>query len=161
MTKKDCIPITIKRNVWDKYSIYPCTPEITQCRTCDNLVLIPETIRRFYNTTYDMISINVNGKEKKISGIAEFGHIISENNGGKATEDNLLIQCKQCNLKLSTNNILHSHLISDYVMLDVIDKLTIEMGENCDSCQKLLSNGIKCKNKAIFNRRFCHIHLTS
>lgn len=161
MTKKDTIPISVKRNVWDKYSIYPCYPEITQCRTCENLVLIPETIRRFYNTTYDIISITINGEEKKISGVAEFGHIISEKNGGKATEDNLLIQCKQCNLIQSTTNILHSQLITDYVMLDVTDNLTVEMGENCDCCQKLLSNGIKCKNKSIFNRRFCHIHLTS
>ena len=76
--KKDTIPITLKRNIWEKYSIYPCNPEITQCRTCENLVLIPEAIRKFYNATYNIQSLYVNGKLKKISGVAEFGHIISE-----------------------------------------------------------------------------------
>ena len=119
MKKKDTIPLGLKRNIWEKYSIYPCNPEITQCRTCENLVLIPESIRSFYNTTYNIPSVSVNGKSKKISGVAEFGHIISEKNGGKATEDNLLIQCKICNLKQHTNNILPSCLISDYEMLDI------------------------------------------
>ena len=161
MKKKDTIPLQVKKNVWNKYSIYPLNPEITQCRTCENLVLIPQAIRNHYNTTYNIQNVSVNGKIKKISGVAEFGHIISEKNGGKATEDNLLIQCKTCNLKQLTNNILPSRLITDYVMLDVTDNLNIEMGENSDICQKILGNGNKCKNKPIFNRHFCHIHLTS
>ena len=159
--KKDTIPLQVKKNVWNKYSIYPLHPEITQCRTCENLVLIPQGIRNHYNTTYNIQNVSVNGKTKKISGVAEFGHIISEKNGGKVTEDNLLIQCKTCNLKQLTNNILPSRLIRDYVMLDVTDNFNIEMGENSNICQKILHNGNKCKNKPIFNRQFCHIHLTS
>ena len=159
--KKDTIPINLKRNIWEKYSIYPCNPEITQCRTCENLVLIPEAIRKFYNATYNIQSLYVNGKLKKISGVAEFGHIISEKNGGKATEDNLLIQCKICNIKQHTNNILDNQLISNYVMLDVKDNLDQEMGEHSFICKKILANGVKCKNKPIFNRNYCHIHLSS
>ena len=159
--RKDTIPIGLKKNIWEKYSIYPCNPEITQCRTCENLVLIPESIRRFYNITYNIQSIYVNGKSKKISGVAEYGHIISEKNGGKATEDNLLIQCKICNLKQHTNNILHNQLITDYEMLDVKENLDQEMGQHSFICQKILGNGIKCKNKPIFNRSHCHIHLSS
>jgi hypothetical protein len=158
---KDNIPLDVKKSVWEKYSIYPCNPEITQCRTCENIVMIPQAIRQHYNTTYNILQVIVDGKSKKISGTAEFGHIISEKNGGKATVENLLIQCKACNLKQMTNNILPSRLITDYVMLDVTNNLNVEMGENCDTCQKTLGNGIKCKNKAIFNRRFCHIHLSS
>jgi hypothetical protein len=161
LKKKESIPNNIKRTVWEKYRIYPCYPEITQCRTCDNLVLMPESIRQYYNTTYNIQDISVNGKITKINGVAEFGHIISEKNGGKATEDNLLIQCKACNLRQMTNNILPSRLITDYIMLDVTDNFNVKMGENCDTCQKILGSGSKCKNKAIFNRRFCHIHLTS
>jgi len=159
--RKDTIPIGLKRNIWEKYSIYPCNPEITQCRTCENLVLIPESIRQFYNTTYNIQSVIVNGKSKKISGVAEFGHIISEKNGGKATEDNLLIQCKICNLKQHTNNILPSCLISDYEMLDINDNLDQMMGENSLICKKNVGNGNKCKNKPVFNRNYCHIHLHS
>ena len=159
--KKDTIPIGLKKNIWEKYSIYPCNPEITQCRTCENLVLIPQAIRQFYNTTYNIQTVYVNGKSKKISGVAEYGHIISEKNGGKTTEDNLLIQCKICNLKQHTNNILNNQLISDYEMLDVIDNLDQEMGENSFICKKILGNGTTCKNKPIFNRNYCHIHLHS
>jgi len=161
MKKKDTIPIGLKRTIWEKYSIYPCNPEITQCRTCESLVLIPEAIRQFYDTTYNIQSVSVNGKSKKISGVAEFGHIISEKNGGKATEENLLIQCKICNLRQNTNNILDDSLISDYEMLDITDNLNVEMGVNSVVCEKNLENGTKCKNKPIFNRKFCHIHLHS
>ena len=158
--KKDTIPLGLKRTIWEKYSMYPCNPEITQCRTCENLVLIPEAIRQFYDTTYNIQSVSVNGKPKKISGVAEFGHIISEKNGGKTTEENLLIQCKICNLIQTTNNILPNSLITDYEMLDVTDNQNVEMGQHSDVCEKILGNGTKCKNKPIFNRKFCHIHLT-
>lgn len=158
---KDIIPIAIKKSIWEKYSIYSCYPEITQCRTCYNIVMIPQSIRQYYNTTYNIQQVVVDGKPQKISGTAEFGHIISEKNGGKATEDNLLIQCKACNLKQMTNNILQSHLITNYVMLDAIDNFNVQMGENYDTCQKIVGSGSKCKNKVTFNRRFCYIHLIS
>ena len=36
-----------------------------------------------------------------------------------------------------------------------------EMGENYLICQGTCSSGQKCKNKTVFNRGYCHIHLKS
>ena len=161
--KKDNIPITIKKAVWDKYSIYPSNPEITKCRTCYNLVMIPESIRKINNISYDIKSVYINGKIKHIRGVAEFGHIISEKNGGKVTTDNLIIQCKTCNTKLGTNNININHFTDDCEMIDTEydNIINTEMGENSETCQGRCSSNKQCKNKPIFNRRFCHIHLTN
>ena len=158
-TKKEYIPTHIKMAVWNKYSIYPLNPEITQCRTCNNLVLIPESIKKLSNISYDIKPIYVNGKRKHISGVAEFGHIISEFNGGKICEDNLIIQCKNCNTRQGSKNINTNQFIYDYEILDICQDYNIEMGENYEICQYICSSKLFCKNKAIINRRFCHIHL--
>lgn len=161
--KKAHIPVHIKNKVWNSYCIYPTNNEITQCRTCDNLIMIPEAIRYLNNVSRDIKEIYVNGKIAKICGSAEFGHIISERNGGNATEDNLIVQCKSCNTKQGTKNILKSQLITDYIMIDAFcnDEQNVKMGDKCSLCEKILTNGALCKNKAIFNRRFCHIHLVN
>ena len=159
--RKDNIPVDLKNRVWCKYSIYPLHKEITQCCTCSNLVLIPQAIRHLNDVCYRVKNIYVNGKKKIISGVAEYGHIISEKNGGKATEDNLIIQCKTCNTKFGTTNIEKHHYVENCEMIDVIDPkdLNIEMGENYETCQGFCASGQKCKNKTIFNRKFCHVHL--
>jgi len=161
-TRKDNIPIELKHTVWNKYSIYPLHKEITQCRTCDNLVLIPESIRHLNNVTYDIKPIYIESKRKIISGVAEFGHIISEKNGGKVEESNLIIQCKTCNLKQYTTNIEDYHFTENCEMIDAEydNNHTIEMGEKSDGCNHILSNRKKCQNKPLFNRQYCHIHLT-
>ena len=157
--KKEHILLNIKIAVWNKCSIYPLNPEITQCKTCNNLVLIPESIKKIYNISYDIKPIYVNGKRKNINGVAEFGHIISEFNGGKICEDNLIIQCKTCNTKQGSKNINVNQIMYDIDMLDNCQELNIEMGENYEYCQYICSSKLPCKNKAIINRRFCHIHL--
>ena len=157
--KKDKIPIEIKRAVWNKYNIYSSHKEITQCRTCDNLIMIPEALRSFYDVSYDIKQIYINGKIKTISGVAEFGHIISEKNGGMVNEDNLIVQCKLCNTRLGSKNIEKSDFAENCEMIDVFDSENIEMGENYDKCHGHCSSGQICKNKTIFNRKYCHIHL--
>tara|TARA_B110001452_G_C15113866_1_gene388308 strand:- start:371 stop:871 length:501 start_codon:yes stop_codon:yes gene_type:complete len=156
---KDHVPVELKNIIWHKYSIYPLHREITQCRTCNNLVLMPSAIRHLNDVTYDIKEIYIDGKRKPISGVAEYGHIISENNGGKVEENNLIIQCKTCNTRQNTKNIDYNQLITDYEMLDVDTGENILMGEKYDICQRICRTGGPCKNKPLFNRRFCHIHL--
>ena len=161
MQRKDNIPVSLKNKIWHKYSIYPLHKEITQCCTCHNFVLMPESIRQLNDISYDIKPIYINGKRKIISGVAEYGHIISEKNGGKVTEDNLIIQCKTCNTRQKANNIEKHQLIYDCEMIDAEfdNNKTIEMGENCEICEGICSSGQKCKNRTIFNRKYCHIHL--
>lgn len=160
-TRKDHIPLNVKNLVWNKYSIYPLNKEITQCRTCTNLVLIPESIRHLNNVSYDIKLVYINGRIKDINGVAEYGHIISENNGGKVTEDNLIIQCKSCNTRFGRKNIERCHFIDDCEMIDseYEKDINFEMGENSLICESYCNSGERCKNKTIFNRRYCHIHL--
>lgn len=156
---KDHIPVELKNAIWHKYSIYPLHREITQCRTCSNLVLMPAAIRPLNNVSYDIKEIYIDGKLKHINGVAEYGHIIAENNGGKVEESNLIIQCKTCNTRQNSKNIECTQFITDYEMLDVDTCENILMGEKVDICQGICRTGGKCKNKTVFNRRFCHIHL--
>lgn len=162
---KDRIPDKLKNDIWNKYSIYPYYPQITQCCTCENLVMIPVSIRKYHNLTYDILNIYVDRKKKKISGTAEFGHIISEKNGGKISIDNLIIQCKSCNTYQGSKNIDKNCLNNtDIVMIDqnqIDEPFDIEMGIKEESCTYILNNGNKCNNKTIFNRNLCHIHLNS
>ena len=158
--KKERIPDSVKRSVWLKYSKYPNHLIFTQCCTCENLVMIPESIRKYHNINYDILNIYVNGNKKTISGTAEFGHIISEKNGGTINEDNLIIQCKTCNASQGSKDIDYKLINTcDVVMIDKNCDTDIEMGHHCEKCDYVLSNGEKCKNKCIFNRDRCYIHL--
>ena len=158
--KKERIPDSIKNNVWLKYLKYMHDIRFTQCCTCENLVMIPESIRKYHNINYDILNIYVNGEKIKISGTGEFGHIISEKNGGNINEDNLIIQCKKCNTKQASNNINLTLInTSDIVMIDKNFDTDIEMGIYNEYCCYILSNGEKCKNKCLFNRDTCYIHL--
>lgn len=157
---KEIIPDKLKNEIWIKYAKYPTDLRITQCCTCENIVLIPESIRKYHNFNYDILNIYSNGKIKNISGTAEFGHIISEKNGGNISIDNLIIQCKTCNVKQSTKNINTQDINNcDSVMLDIVDDNDLIMGVKCKNCNYLLNNGNQCKNKCIFNRNRCFIHL--
>ena len=161
--KKCCkqkIPNNIKNNVWLRSCKYGCDIRFTQCYTCDNFVMIPESIRKYHNINYDLLHIFVNQKIKHISGVGEFGHIISEKNGGTVYEDNLIVQCKYCNCKNGSFNIdIKSINIHDSIMIDYNEETDIEMGISNVTCCQILKNGVLCKNKCIFNRDKCHIHL--
>lgn len=158
--KKEKIPDTIKNIVWLKYAKYKYDIRYTQCCTCESLVMIPESIRKYHDLNYDIITISVDGKIKNISGTGEFGHIISEKNGGIIDENNLIIQCKKCNTKQGSNDIdLNLIDTCDVVMIDKNKIYDIEMGCFNEKCNFILCNGEKCKNKSLFNRDRCYIHL--
>ena len=158
---KQKILIKIKNNVWRKYSYYCGDIRFSQCCTCENLVMIPESIRKYYDVNYDILQIFVDKKIKNISGVAEFGHIISEKNGGKVVENNLIIQCKYCNLLQGTKNIdLNNINNRDTLMIDSnYQDCDVEMGIYQINCTQKLKNGNFCKNKCMFNRDKCHIHI--
>ena len=148
----------MKQAVWRRYANYRNHPEIAQCFTCSNLVLIPEAIRDS-TTPHHIKHYIVNGVKKELSGTAEYGHLISEKNGGLATIDNLIIQCKRCNVKQGSKNIdALCAKVGDCEMLDdfVDDQI---MGENIEYCQARCATGAPCKNQTSFGRQFCSVHL--
>tara|TARA_R110002074_G_scaffold47869_2_gene122636 strand:- start:419 stop:913 length:495 start_codon:yes stop_codon:yes gene_type:complete len=161
--KKYCkqkIPDNIKNKVWLKFCNYNGDIRFTQCYTCENFVMIPQSIRKYHDINYDILQIFVDEKICSVSGVGEFGHIISEKNGGKICEDNLIVQCKHCNCSNGSANI-DIDLLSknDIRMIDYNEDIDIEMGISNETCCQILKNGIFCKNNCMFNRNKCHIHL--
>ena len=167
--KKQSISIAIKNAVWHKYCKYPSYPGITQCYTCTNIVMIPESIRKMNEISYEVKAVFIDGQARPIFGVAEYGHVVSERNGGATTEDNLIIQCKNCNTRQGSKNIERAQLNYDTEMLDC-EMLTAEckriatadnadMGEIYDICHGVCASGKACKNKPIMNRKYCGVHL--
>ena len=161
--KKLKISISIKKKVWNKYKIFTNYPEITQCCTCDSIVAIPQSIKKYYTQNIHQLEIYTNNLKKNINGTAEFGHIISEKNGGSINEDNLIIQCKTCNTKQFTKNIDNDTINSrDSEMIDTEETIYIYNNIFKSSKNMLCNHNIKnnktCKNKCLFNRDKCHIH---
>tara|TARA_R110002072_G_C7747314_1_gene517146 strand:- start:242 stop:736 length:495 start_codon:yes stop_codon:yes gene_type:complete len=161
--KKYCkqkIPDNIKNKVWLNFCNYNGDIRFTQCYTCENFVMIPQSIRKYHDINYDILQIFVDEKICSVSGVGEFGHIISEKNGGKICEDNLIVQCKHCNCSNGSANI-DIDLLSknDIRMIDYNEDIDIEMGISNETCCQILKNGIFCKNNCMFNRNKCHIHL--
>jgi len=158
--KKDHIPLSVKKEVWRQYR-HPSNALIAQCGTCEILVRLPQSLAPFYN----IVSFNPN--DYKLVGVAEFGHIISEYNGGTATTDNLIIQCKHCNTSLGSNNIKFKNV--DTLMLDNdndIDtdeyskgRINMDIDNFNETCIHMLKDKHRlCKNKPIQNSLYCSIH---
>lgn len=172
-TKKEHIPKDVKETVWMIY-MNKADNRIAQCFTCEKYVRYPEILKHHYEHPH----IELKYKKKYVvddphldiilsSSCAEFGHIISEYNGGKATADNLVIQCKDCNLKLHTNNITHC-MKSDTVMIDINVLVNgHDDNTNCDysleeyKCSYIINKNInkQCNNKRLDGRDRCQIHL--
>jgi len=156
--KKDYIPLSVKKEVWRQYR-HPSNALIAQCGTCEILVRLPQSLAPFYN----IVSFNPN--DYKLVGVAEFGHIISEYNGGTATVDNLIIQCKHCNTALGSYNIKFKKV--DTLMLDndtdteeySKERINMDIDNFNDTCIHMLKDKHRlCKNKPIQNSLYCSIH---
>ena len=156
---KEKISDEVKKKVWLKYNYFNDI-RFTQCCTCESLVMIPESIRKFYNCNYDILNIYVENKKKNLVGVGEFGHLVSEKNGGKATENNLIVQCKTCNTSNGSNDIEFKEINNrDSLMIDINIDEDIKMGSNNINCCEVLKNGLFCKNLCLKNRNKCFIHL--
>ena len=148
--RKQLIPLSVKTNVWLTYH-HPIDIRIAQCCTCDNIIRIPESLRKYFE-------LSIEDLPYKCNGVAEFGHIISEYNGGKATIDNLKPQCKTCNTKLGSNNMenisIDSVMISSENMID-----TMNINNTNEYCLKFLDNKFRqCRNTPITGSQYCHVH---
>ena len=146
-TKKR-IPLSLKKKVWKKQCRNDF-PFLCQCYTCENLLRVPESIRKslFKNISFNILKGYPNG---------EFGHVISEKNGGLTTLNNLIVQCKDCNLLFSSRNIDLENDKSDIVMIDSdFDPLR----QKCKHWSTYSNR--YCRNKAKDGYNYCtqHIHL--
>ena len=155
--QKEKIKLKIKVNVWLRDCYYNCI-YLCQCKTCENLVYIPKSVSDSLKLKEITLSFNVNG-------VGEFGHIISEKNGGKVDENNLVIQCKSCNTSLGYKNMIIPTI--DKIMLDIetlnTDLKDVEMEDISIVkiyCSKMIVNR-RCRNFVKKNRNLCHVHLNN
>lgn len=139
--RKAHIPTKIKVAVWFR-DAHPGDNRIAQCKTCSCIVRFPMSIAKKLNQTQQLLPFNCNG-------VGEFGHIIAESRGGQITTDNLIIQCKPCNCKNHNKTLRCKAYIEDQYMLDI---------NNSDSMEVDVLRCLKCKNKPIINRSYCHVH---
>lgn len=148
MYRKHHIPQYNKEQVW-KLFCHPSDYRVAQCATCECLVKGQSSILQKYNYNDEILPYTVNGT-------AEYGHIISEYNGGGINIDNLTIQCRICNAKLGRNNINLTMNIDQ----TMINKEDIDSKPDVKRCTYICKNGIQCKKNKYPNRERCHIHLT-
>jgi len=133
---KNKISIKVKRSVWnEKYS----NMSIGYCAVCWKEVGKP---------------VSLGGKTEFAS--AEFGHIVSEKNGGKITIDNLEILCKSCNVMMGTETLTDFTRTKPINMNYTEDNLCY-MDIDGDDCYEYLRNGRRCRNKPSHGF-LCHIH---
>ena len=153
--KKDAIPLYVKKEVWIRDS-HSQDRRIAQCKTCNGIVKNPQSLNKYIINSSELLPYEFN-----IKGVGEFGHIVPEKYGGKATFDNLFIQCKECNTKLGANKMVFSNYNDDVLMLDVDAFNEYSMEVESKRCIAILKNGNQCKNKSLPNRSYCHIHLNN
>ena len=160
--KKAHIPLKVKKKVWFR-DCFEIDMRICQCKTCSNLCLMPESIRKSIRFAPFYV-------EQVVSGVGEFGHVIAEHNGGCATVDNLFIQCKSCNVRQATKQMDTRQI--DQIMLDLNIDDSENMNHNCSSdvedmetdfygkCSHFIPKYKRnCKNLAIEGHEYCSIHM--
>ena len=151
--RKETILTSVKQKVW-KRDCHKSDNRVAQCATCETIVRAPQSIIKSLKIKDTLIS---SSELYECRGVGEFGHIVSEHNGGKATVSNLRIQCKKCNTSLGSNNMVIPKL--DAVMLDSeeISSSFMEVDYYNETCNHIVKYR-KCKNRPLKNREFCHIH---
>ncbi len=158
---KEHIPIiSLKLKLW-KANRHPSDKYIAECQTCDATIKAPlslvphlaqddHELQRYFSNTYNILST------------AEFGHKISEKNGGKISCDNFILQCKRCNLTYGSKNIPSNHIgQQDSLMLKdeyYNENITQFMDIESEYCLALTKQGHQCKNKPSFSHGVCSVH---
>jgi len=143
---KDHIPVRVKLRVWtSQYG------ESTSggCFICHSNLGMPKILCK-----------QLKKKESQYKS-GEFGHILAENNGGKASVENLKVICKSCNVRMATK---HLHKFSKEASQNMVTEESIELMDiqtlgktiiDPLKCRFIKKNGMQCKVHAKF---FCHIH---
>lgn len=91
----------------------------------------------------------------------EFGHILAEYKGGKATAENLKVICKSCNVRMATKHLrkFSKEASQNMVTEEPIELMDIQtLGKatiDPMKCKFIKRNGMQCKVSA---KCFCHIH---
>ena len=159
-SRKDIISDSIKLQVWNRDSNNNI---ICACRICNILVRPPQNIfkkiNKNNNQNYTLLAQQY--------AQCHYGHIISEYNGGQVTVDNLKIICAKCNLQQGTIHMDLYKSKQEYMCIDIDDNYNEKIFNNSnipilmdtDECVYQRSNGSKCKNSAMINVCFCHIHI--
>ena len=57
--------------------------------------------------------------------------------------------------------MIYNNYNDDVLMLDINAFNEYSMEVECKSCIVILKNGNQCKNKSLWNRSYCHIHLNN
>tara|TARA_Y100000389_G_C17338188_1_gene451818 strand:- start:450 stop:932 length:483 start_codon:yes stop_codon:yes gene_type:complete len=152
---KDNIPEHIKLKVWNRDSNNNI---ICACGICNKLVRPPLKIFKKINNNYKFYTILSQQYAQ-----CHYGHIISEYNGGQVTVDNLKIICAKCNLQQGSKNMNLFKPQYEYMCIDIndncIDNSNISLLMDTDECLYQRSNGLKCKNAAMIDCCYCHIHI--
>ena len=159
---KQKIPVEIKADLWYYYAGEDI---VTQCFSCSRLLSMPEEVKKYYK-------LEINNTEFCN---AQYGHIISEYNGGDVSHHNLVLQCQKCNIELGNKNMNDTFQNIYNTDLNFIDykkeqqkhivKTLRENLEN-DRCTFLLKQDLKstkfkyrfCKNKSLNNCIVCSSH---
>jgi hypothetical protein len=159
---KQKIPVELKTDLWFYYAGQQVN---TQCFTCSRLISMPEEVKKYCQFNIDNTQYCN----------AQYGHIISEYNGGEISFDNLVLQCQKCNVELKNKNIFDLFKKIDNINLNfiqykteqqkyIVKELRKQLDENkCIYLLKpqLYSNKYKfrfCKNKSIENCNLCSSH---
>lgn len=142
----------IKTAVWDKCCC-PADNRVAQCATCEILVRYPEAIKDLFENNNYPIPYQING-------VGEFGHIIAESEGGETTVENLMVQCKSCNVRLGTKT-MNLYYKPDVVMLDEdIGDQIIDFTIETEICTFIKKDGQKCKKRSLTGNCYCQNHLS-
>lgn len=175
ITKKETIKKEVKEAVWIKH-MCPYDNRIAQCFTCNKFVRYPESLKYHYEQPHIEVKYKKQASDVYnevyhdifMIGCAEFGHVISERNGGKATVDNLVIQCKKCNTHLNSKNLTND-MKADVIMVDA-STISTASDENINSdfsCEEYKCSYInkttkkQCNNHRLSGRMKCQTHLYS
>ena len=159
---KDIIPEHIKLQVWNRDSNNNI---ICACGICNILVRPPQNIFKKINKNNNQNYTLLAQQYPQ----CHYGHIISEYNGGQVTVDNLKIICAKCNLQQGSKNMNLFKPQYEYMCIDIDDNYNEKIFNNSnisllmdtDECLYQRSNGLKCKNVAMIDCCYCHIHINN
>ena len=157
---KQNIPLPIKIAVWERCR-HPADPRIAQCYTCYKCVRYPSPLIRYLIDNYSTFAINNTHLPYQIYGVGEYGHIFPESFGGQVSVNNLVIQCKDCNVRLGAHEMPMD--TQDVVMISTDANINSHLMDvdQCEQCMYIKKNGEQCKNRPRPGHSYCHIHAIS
>jgi hypothetical protein len=159
MYEKERIPIQVKRAVWDRFC-HPSDNNYAQCWVCGFLCRRPQSLVKYGDL--------INWLDSTLP--AEFGHRIAEKQGGATNVDNLVIECKSCNVKHGTDPIpsrypdVHMYNSTNgsfpkEAFAQLPEYMVVETESTGIKCSAWINHANRsCNNKVLQGCNFCTIH---